>query len=83
MLKELDSIILTTDIDDEGLKAGDVGTIVHMHPGGEAFMVEFMTLDGNTISVIDVLASQARPVTDRDVTHARSVDAAIETAPSR
>ena len=83
MLKELDSIILTTDFDDEGLKAGDAGTIVHMYPGGDAFIVEFMTLDGNTIAVIDVLASQARPVTDRDVTHARSVDAEAEAVPSR
>ena len=34
MFKELDCVVLTTDIEKEGLKAGDAGTIVHMYPGG-------------------------------------------------
>ena len=76
MLKELDCVVLTVDIEEEGLKAGDAGTIVNMYPSG-TFMVEFMTLDGDTIALIDVLPSQARPVTGRDITHARSVDVAV------
>jgi hypothetical protein len=56
--------------DDQGevLKAGDVGTIIHVHPGAEAFVVEFMTLDGDTLAIAIVLPSQARPVTDKDIT---------------
>ena len=77
MLKELDRIVLTTDIEEEGLKAGDAGTIVHMYPGGDAFIVEFMTLDGDTVALVDVLPSQARPVTSRDITHARSVETVV------
>ena len=77
MFKELDCVVLTTDIEEEGLKAGDAGTIVHMYPGGDAFIVEFMTLDGDTIALVDVLPSQARPVTSRDVTHARRVETAV------
>ena len=77
MFKELDGVVLTTDIEEEGLKAGDAGTIVHMYPGGDAFIVEFMTLDGDTIALVDVLPSQARPVTSRDVTHARRVETAV------
>ena len=77
MFKELDGVVLTTDIDEEGLKAGDAGTIVHMYPGGDAFIVEFMTLDGDTIALVDILPSQARPVTNKDVTHARSVEVAV------
>ena len=77
MFKELDCVILTTDIDEEDLKAGDAGTIVHMYPGGDAFIVEFLTLDGDTIALIDVLPSQARPVTSKDVTHARRVDVGV------
>ena len=34
IFKELDCVVLTTDIEGEGLKAGDAGTIVHMYPGG-------------------------------------------------
>ncbi len=44
MPKELDRIVLTADIENTGLKAGDVGTIVFVHRKGEAFEVEFLTL---------------------------------------
>ena len=73
MLEEHDRIVLTDDISDFGLKAGDVGTIVHMYPNGEAFEVEFLTLDGNTAALASVLPSQARPVTRTDITHAREI----------
>lgn len=71
MIKEHDRIILTADLPEEDLKAGDVGTVVHVHGGGEAFEVEFLTLDGRTVAVTTVVASQLRPVTNRDITHAR------------
>ena len=62
MLKEHDLIVLTADISEEGdLKVGDVGTIVHVHPGQEAYVVEFTTLDGSTVAVATVPAKQARP----------------------
>ena len=41
MFKEHERIVLISDILVEGLVAGDVGTIVHVHPRGEAFVVEF------------------------------------------
>jgi len=70
MIKEHDRIVLTSDLSHESLKAGDVGTVVHVHEG-DAFEVEFMALDGTTVAVATVLKSQARPVTHEDVTHAR------------
>lgn len=73
MLEEHDRIVLTDDISDLGLKAGDVGTIVHVYPKGEAFEVEFLTLDGNTAALASVLPSQARLVTRTDITHAREI----------
>ena len=63
MFKEHERIVLISGILEEGLVAGDVGTIVHVHPRGEAFVVEFMTLDGNTAAIATVLPSQARLVT--------------------
>ncbi len=74
MLKEHDQTVLTTDIHEEGLKAGDVGTIVHVHRQGEAFEVEFLTLDGHTAAITTVPASHTRPVTDRDMSHAREIE---------
>ena len=73
MLEEHDRIVLTDDIADLRLKAGDVGTIVHVHRGGQAFEVEFLALDGNTAALATVRSSQARPVTGADITHAREV----------
>jgi hypothetical protein len=73
MFKEHDRVVLTSDIPEEGLKAGDVGTIVHIYQHGEAFEVEFLTLDGDTAAVVTVLPSQARPVSHRDITHAHQI----------
>ena len=71
MMKEHDRVVLKADIPKEGLEAGDVGTVVHVHPKAEAFEVEFLTLEGETVSVTTVLSSQLRPVGKQDVTHAR------------
>ena len=62
MFKELDCISLKTDLPEYGLKKSAVGTIVHVYPDGEVFIVEFLDQDGNTIAVTDVLQSQARVV---------------------
>ena len=75
MLEEHDRIVLTDDIADPGLKAGDVGAIVHVHRDGQAFEVEFLTLDGHTAAVATVPSSRVRPVTSADITHARDLRA--------
>ena len=78
-LKEHNQVVLTSDVtgdDGEELKPGDVGVIIHIHPGGEAFVVEFFTLDGDTAAIATVLSSQARAVTDKDIVHARPLEIA-------
>ena len=50
-INEHDCIVLTADLPTERLKAGDVGTVVHIHGAGAAYEVEFMTRAGNTIAV--------------------------------
>ena len=72
MFKEHEQIVLTTDVfGDEGveLKSGDVGTIIHIHPAKEALVVEFMSLNGDTVAIAIVLPSQARPVTNIELSH--------------
>lgn len=76
MIKEHDCVVLTASVPDEGLVAGDVGTVVHIHKGGEGYEVEFMTLTGETVAFITQLASQVRPLTRRDLAHARERAAA-------
>ena len=73
MIKEHDYVALTTDLHSEGLTAGDLGTVVHIHEGGKAFEVEFMTLVGRTIVVATLSSTQVRPISERDVAHAREL----------
>jgi hypothetical protein len=75
MLKEHDRVVLTADVPAERLKAGDVGTIVHIYPEGAAYEVEFVSLEGRTLAVVTLEAAQVRPVSDREITHAREVAA--------
>ncbi len=73
MIKEHDRIVLLKDLPEDGLQAGDVGTVVHIYRQGEAFEVEFMTLDGGTVAVVTLLSSQIRAVSKRDITHVREL----------
>ena len=74
MIQELDSVVLATDLPEYGLERGDIGTVVLTHRGGEGYEVEFMTLDGETLAVVSLLASQVRPIGRREVAHARMVE---------
>ena len=71
MIGEHDRVVLTEDIAAESLKAGDIGTAVHVYSQGEAFEVEFVALDGETIAVVTVKASQLRPVGTGEIAGAR------------
>ena len=75
MIKELDSVVLTATFPNEGLEPGDIGTVVHAYNDGQAFEVEFITLDGETAAVLTVEASQVRPVSGREISHAREMAA--------
>jgi len=72
-IKEHDCVVLTANLPDEGLEAGDVGTVVHIHKDGAAYEVEFATLTGRTVAVATVEASQFRPVGKRDISHIREL----------
>ena len=73
MIHEHDRVIFTIDLPDSHLAAGDVGTVVHVYQDGAAYEVEVFTLDGWTFEVVTVEAGQVRPVTRRDVQHAREL----------
>lgn len=73
MIDELDEVVLTCDLPDHGLTAGDIGTVVLMHDEGKGYEVEFMTLDGETIAVATLRAEQVRTVQHDEIAHARSI----------
>ncbi len=76
MIKEHDRVVLKIDLPSEGLKAGDVGTVVHLYRDGLAYEVEFTTLSGDTAAVVTVERSHVRPVRKREITHARELQTA-------
>ena len=73
MINELDRVVLTEPIPDESLEKGDVGTVVHVYNDGNGYEVEFTMLDGNTAAVVTVEASQVRPISGHEITHAREL----------
>ena len=75
MIREHERIVLTAPVPKERLEIGDVGTVVHVYFDGKAFEVEFTALDGRTAAVATVEASSVRPVTSREITHAREMTA--------
>ena len=73
MINEHDCVVLTANVPDDGLAAGDVGTVVHIHKGGDGYEVEFMTLTGETVAIVTLLAGQVRPLNRRDLAHTREL----------
>ena len=70
-MNEHDQVVLTQDLPEECLEAGDAGTIVHVFRDGQAYVIEFFALDGETVTVATVEGRDVRPVTPEDVMHAR------------
>ena len=76
MMNELDRFVLTEDLPEHGLHAGDLGTIVMVHtPGGnytgpEGYTAEFTYLTGETRTVVDLRPNQVRPAQKGEVARA-------------
>jgi len=76
MIKEHDIAVLTEDVPEKGLTAGDAGTVVHIHSNDAGYEVEFITLTGQTVAVASLLAPQVRPLGWQDVAHASELQSA-------
>ncbi|HWR20978.1 MAG TPA: DUF4926 domain-containing protein [Verrucomicrobiae bacterium] len=72
MIKELDTVVLTEDLSEHDLQRGDLGTVVLVHPAG-GYEVEFVTLNGETFTVVSLFPHQVRTAGRREIAHARLV----------
>jgi hypothetical protein len=77
MIKELDAVVLTHDIEEHGLKKGDIGAVVHCYSDGTAFEVEFVTAEGRTVAVLTLTPDDIRPMSDREILHFREIARAV------
>jgi len=74
MIHEHERVVLMVDLPEHALVVGDVGVVVHIYSTGKAYEVEFFTLDGQTLDVVTVDASDVRSVHRREVMHARALE---------
>ena len=69
--------VLTQDLPDEGLRAGDVGTIVEHYPARadvpEGYELEVFAANGQSVAVVSVPASAVREATEREVLTVREL----------
>jgi len=72
-MKELETVVLAEDLPEQGLRAGDLGTIVMVHQRGAGYEVEFVTLEGGTVAVVTLTAAQVRQVDPHEIAHARAL----------
>lgn len=75
MIQELEDVILTCDLPEQGLARGDIGTVVLIHEKGKGYEVEFTTLDGETIAIVTLAADQVRPSKPKEIAHVRDLAA--------
>ena len=72
-------VILTRDIPEDGLRAGDVGTVVERHAvsgmSEDGYSVEFFDMTGNTVAVVTLPASGLRLPTPADRPAVRALSA--------
>ena len=75
MFKLLDTVVLTRDVPDAGLRSGDLGAIVEIY-GPDAFEVEFVAASGRTQALVTLADSDLRLVDDHDLVSVRSLEQA-------
>ena len=76
MIRELDTVVLTRDMEAHGLKQGDVGAVVHCYSDGTAFEVEFVTAEGETVALLTLTQQDIRPISGREILHVRELASA-------
>jgi hypothetical protein len=69
----LEEVVLTRDVPEDGLRQGDIGTVVHLYPTG-GLEVEFFTASGKTRAVVTLETADVREVSDDELVSVRSLD---------
>ena len=73
MIEELDIVVLNRDMSENGLVAGDTGTVVHCYADGLAYEVEFLAADGDTVALLTLEKDDVRPLQAGEIFHVREL----------
>ena len=68
--RNLDTVVLTRDLPEHGLRVGDLGAVVHIH-AAETLEVEFVRASGQTQALVTLAITDIRPVQDQDLVAVR------------
>lgn len=68
--KELDTVVLTRDLPEHGLKVGDLGAVVLV--SSKTLEVEFVRASGHTQALVTLPEDAVRPVRDEDLIAVRT-----------
>jgi len=71
MVHELDTVVITRDLSECGLVAGDIGVVAHLYADTRGVEVEFVSGEGATIAVETLSVDDVRPIGAREILHAR------------
>jgi hypothetical protein len=70
VIEALDTVVLTTNLPEYRLQAGDVGTVIVVHRHG-GYEVKFATLAGEPVAEATLCPAQVRPGGHREIAHVR------------
>jgi len=76
MIGELDTVVLSRDLPEHGLRTGDIGAIVHIYGDKIHVDVEFVSGKGRTISLVTLMKKDIRLMADGEILHVRHLKAA-------
>jgi glutamine phosphoribosylpyrophosphate amidotransferase len=65
--------VLLRDITANGLKRGDLGTVVSIFDDGKGYAVEFVSLTGETVALTVLNASDIREIREGEMARVRDV----------
>ena len=73
MIRELDTVVLAHDVEEYGLKRGDIGAVVHCYEDDRAFEFEFVTGEGKTVALLTLTQEDIRPLGRKEILHVREL----------
>jgi hypothetical protein len=73
MFNLLDTVVLTRDVPEAGLRRGDLGAVVEVS-GPNAFEVEFVAASGRTQALVTLMPDDIRHVGDQDLVSVRHLE---------
>ena len=69
----LDKVQLKHDIEENGLRASDIGAIVYVYKKHMTYEVEFVTGEGETIAILTLTSEDIRAIGEHETPHVREI----------